>query len=67
METTLPTLFDENSVAAWLGLSRQRVKRLVELDMIPFVRLPDGTLRFEKSALVEWFHEQPRANPGGRR
>ena len=50
----LPKLIGPIEVSAWLNLSSRQVLRLARLEQIPHLKLPNGELLFEKSALAAW-------------
>jgi helix-turn-helix protein len=54
MDAPLEPLLTSLDVSAWLLMPPRRVERLARQGLIPAVRLPDGSLAFERAELERW-------------
>jgi excisionase family DNA binding protein len=54
-------LLTDGEAADLVRMLRPRLVRLAKARLIPFVRLPDGELRFEREELVRWIESHRRA------
>ena len=50
-------LLTQTSLGSRLNLSTRDVQRMVENEQIPFVRLPNGLIRFEPEAVERWIQQ----------
>jgi excisionase family DNA binding protein len=51
---TLPEVLTPDDVALWLGLPLGRVLKLARANQVPHVRLPDGSVLFDRTDLRQW-------------
>lgn len=51
-------LLKMEDVAALLNMKRDTLKKLVQADGIPHVRISPRIVRFEKSAVLQWVSER---------
>jgi excisionase family DNA binding protein len=54
MLKTQTLLITPTGLASRLNLQRKEVQELVDGGKIPFVRLPNGAIRFEEQAVETW-------------
>jgi excisionase family DNA binding protein len=58
----MSTLLTEHQAALKLAVSTRKLQVMVRAGQIPFVRLPDGSVRFEEQQLAEWIESRRIGN-----
>lgn len=58
MKDFVEPLLKMEDVAALLNMKRDTLKKLVQADGIPHVRISPRIVRFEKSAVLQWVSER---------
>jgi len=63
----MQSLISQHGAARGLMLTDAQVSRLVRLNQIPYVQLPNGEIRFDPAALSVWIRglQRPLAVAGG--